>query len=332
MRINPLMPLALLVASALSSFATGASAQTPIAWSANATAYRGQIGARLIFVCPPGGSASSIWGTDTYTDDSSICTAAVHAGAVAWDGGVVTVLIQPGADRYAASTRNGVTSQRYPAWTGSFTFVNVGGSTSERAAWRRNAAMFVGQTGPIAMTCPSGGSPEPVWGTDYYTSDSSVCTAAVHAGVIDIVRGGAVTFYMFGGLGSYPGSSRNGLTTSSWGSYTSTFAFTPNLPTTTTRSIAWSDDGVAVVLTGQTTVVTCPGDGTVGSVWGTDIYSADSSVCTAAVHAGVISLGGGSVMVTGIAGQRTYAGSLRNGITSRPWGAWDASFVVARVR
>ena len=32
------------------------------------------------FTCPPQGSGSHVWGTSVYTDDSSVCTAAVHMG------------------------------------------------------------------------------------------------------------------------------------------------------------------------------------------------------------------------------------------------------------
>lgn len=320
-----------MAAMALGSYGSSASAQTAINWGDNATSYRGQIGARLAFFCPGGGSASSVWGTDMYSDDSSICTAAVHAGVIGWGGGVVTIQIQPGMPSYQPSTRNGVTTQSWPAWTGSFSFANGGGVTADPQAWGRNAQGYIGQSGPITMNCPGGGSPGSVWGTDYYTSDSSICTAAVHAGVINMGRGGTVTFYMSGGLSAYPGSSRNGINTSTWGSYTSTFAFTPN-PPSNARGISWSTDGASVVSTGQSAVVLCSPGGSASSVWGTDVYSSDSSVCTAAVHAGVIGWNGGAVMVTGVGGQPQYIASSRNGVSTSSWGSYHSSFVVARAR
>ena len=65
-----------------------------------------------------------IWGTDTYTDDSSVCTAAVHSGAISLAaGGTVTIEIRPGLDAYRSSTRNGITSVPYGSWHGSFVFV-----------------------------------------------------------------------------------------------------------------------------------------------------------------------------------------------------------------
>ncbi|MDX1992295.1 MAG: LCCL domain-containing protein [bacterium] len=78
--------------------------------------------------------------------------------------------------------------------------------------------------------------------------------------------------------------------------------------------------------------VTCPADcdRDGGPVWGTDIYTSDSSICRAAIHAGVISAEGGSVLFTPLPGQTAYEGSERNGVRSSPWGNWGRSFSVAR--
>jgi hypothetical protein len=72
----------------------------------------------------------------------------------------------------------------------------------------------------------------------------------------------------------------------------------------------------------------CPPNGSEFAVWGVDIYTSDSSVCTAAVHAGLITFdAGGSVTVEFISGRKTYGGSERNGVTSLPYGEHDSSFV-----
>lgn len=68
-----------------------------------------------------------IWGTDVYTNDSHICTAAVHAGLIdPGEGGVVTLEPRPGQDAYAGSERHGVRSRRYGRWGGAFAFVSAG--------------------------------------------------------------------------------------------------------------------------------------------------------------------------------------------------------------
>lgn len=91
-------------------------------WSTNATRFRGQNGTRVTYVCPGPGSARTVWGTDLYTDDSSVCTAGVHAGRLTLGGGSVTIELRPGASGYVGSARNGVTSSNYGSWSGSFVF------------------------------------------------------------------------------------------------------------------------------------------------------------------------------------------------------------------
>ena len=57
-----------------------------------------------------------------YTDDSHICTAAVHAGVItAQAGGTISVKPQPGRESYPASTANGVTTLDYGSWQASYT-------------------------------------------------------------------------------------------------------------------------------------------------------------------------------------------------------------------
>jgi hypothetical protein len=91
------------------------------AWAASVTQYRGMDGERFFFSCPPDGAPHTVWGTDVYTDDSSVCTAGVHYGVITVeDGGVVIVEIAPGQDSYEGTLRNGITSLDYGPWGGSF--------------------------------------------------------------------------------------------------------------------------------------------------------------------------------------------------------------------
>ena len=75
-------------------------------------------------ICPPGcdnDASGTLWGTDVYTHDSSICAAAVHAGAITLDdGGLVTITYLPGQESYEGSERNGITTLDYGVWGGSF--------------------------------------------------------------------------------------------------------------------------------------------------------------------------------------------------------------------
>jgi hypothetical protein len=198
-------------------------------WRATAVPFRGQTGARIVFTCPKYGTPGSIWGTDIYTDDSSVCTAAVHAGRITLaGGGSVTIEIRPGQSSYAGSTRNRITSSSYPSWPWSFVIVaataqdpgvGVGGST-----WNATATAFRAFVGArFAYTCPANGTVGTVWGTGVYTDDSSVCTAAVHAGRITLARGGSVTIQMRDGQSSYTGSTRNGITSLNYPAWPGSF-------------------------------------------------------------------------------------------------------------
>ncbi|XP_078579894.1 A disintegrin and metalloproteinase with thrombospondin motifs 20-like [Branchiostoma floridae x Branchiostoma japonicum] len=78
--------------------------------------------------CPAGCSGSSqnkVWGTYIYTDDSSICRAAIHDGKLTNSGGQVTVYKWPGQDSYLDTDQNGVKSKNYDSWGGSFAFSPV---------------------------------------------------------------------------------------------------------------------------------------------------------------------------------------------------------------
>lgn len=106
-----------------------ATAET-ITWNTNAANYRGQNGALIDFVCPPlapGEAVGVVWGTDIYTDDSSICQAAAHAGVIERaSGGPVTIEILPGEASYRGSFRNGIKTESYTSFGGSFRVV-IGG-------------------------------------------------------------------------------------------------------------------------------------------------------------------------------------------------------------
>jgi hypothetical protein len=75
--------------------------------------------------CLPGGTAGTLHGTGVYTTISSVCTAAVHAGAITLEsGGRFEIEPVRGRQRFRGSTRHGVTSQRWnPLPNGGFRIV-----------------------------------------------------------------------------------------------------------------------------------------------------------------------------------------------------------------
>jgi len=353
-----LLLLALPVTPASAGRQTGAVSPRPprlptgplVTWSTSATGFRGQPGLRVSVVCPPGGTSGSVWGAGPYTDDSSVCTAAVHAGVITLaQGGAVALEIQPGLGAYAGSTRNGITTYAWGQWQGSFlvtagvrgAVTGPGPTGPTPVQWSTTAEAFRGQVGQrFRVICPPCGTAGSIWGTGTYTDDSSVCTAAVHAGRVNLTAGGTVTIEIQPGLAAYTGSTMNGIATSAWGTWHGSFvvvsaqigiALPPVSPVAVPRAITWTDTARSLGLgAGGRLTVICPPLGSPGIVWGTDVYTDDSSVCTAAVHSGALTLTrGGAVVIEGRAGEPAYSGTTRGGITTQPYGPWSGSFVLA---
>jgi hypothetical protein len=260
----------LLVGSAL-SVSTGLSSSNTKAvrgssWSSTATQLRGFNGRVFTFRCPRNGVAHFVWGTGTYADDSSVCTAAVHAGFITRArGGVVKIRIRPGRSRYKGTTRYGITSHRWGRWHGSFVVVSATAlpkppttststttktttttattsttttttstttntttttSTPDYAAWSATATSHRGENGSVfTFSCPAPGVAYPVWGSGTYSDDSSVCTAAVHAGRITLTGGGRVSIMIARAENSYTGTTKNGITSRPWGYWYGSYVF-----------------------------------------------------------------------------------------------------------
>lgn len=218
-------------------------------------------------------------------------------------------------------------------------------STAAPGAWSATASGLGNPGDRFSFDCPPGGTPGTVWGDGAYTADSSVCTAAVHAGEITIANGGRVTVEILPGRSSYSGSTRNGVTTRSYGSWSKTYVFPgagwigsligtpPATPAPSPTVWTWSTPGAwtpvpnAVPVVGQRETIDCVGNES-GSVWGSDTYTADSSPCRAAVHAGVLAPGAaGRITIEYVSGESAYAATTRNGVSSSAWQSYPTSFV-----
>ena len=69
-----------------------------------------------------------------------------------------------------------------------------------------------------------------------------------------------------------------------------------------------------------------------GSVWGTDVYTGDSVLAAAAVHAGVVKPGETAVVrITVMSPLALYHGSVRNGVTSHDYGRFGSAYGVDRL-
>lgn len=71
---------------------------------------------------------------------------------------------------------------------------------------------------------------------------------------------------------------------------------------------------------------------TEGQVWGTDIYSEDSILGAAAVHAGLLKPAQTAVLrVTIVTPPASYPGSTRNGVTSTDYGAYPRAWRLSAI-
>ncbi len=199
------------------------------AWTADAYAHRGADGETFDYECTPDGTLDTVWGAGIYTDDSSVCSAAVQMGLITLEeGGEVTIEIAAGLDAYEGGTANGVTSLVYGPWDGSFVFPDAPPESVTfevtDISWDKSAkSLGLAEGDSETVECAKGGSTGAIWGSGPYTADTSVCTAGVHAGVITVADGGEVTITVSAGEDSYEGTTANGVTSAGYGPYDLSF-------------------------------------------------------------------------------------------------------------
>lgn len=202
------------------------------------------VGQRFSFVCPPvpnNASNDGVYGTDVYSSKSPICVAALHAGAIARDGGPVMLQLNPGGASYAGSVRNGVETASLPGTPRSIAFMNGAAKALNdkvhvdylpRLKWDTKFTRtgfanmrLLGQQ--FSFQCPAAPGklpPRRVVGTDTYEFGSVVCLSAVHAGTIT-TDGGVVTLRIDEGQRKLVGSIRNGIESHDGSSGTRTVTF-----------------------------------------------------------------------------------------------------------
>lgn len=80
---------------------------------------------------------------------------------------------------------------------------------------------------------------------------------------------------------------------------------------------------------GETLVFKVTGASSGGGVWGSNPYTGDSMLARAAVHAGALRAGEtGEISVTILPGEKSYAGSKRNGVSTGAWGGFEPAYRV----
>src|SRR5262249_34260727 len=194
------------------------------------TGFRNQVGKSFVFDVTGQVGAGTVWGTDIYTDDSALASVVVHAGVLKnGERGAVKVTVLPGEQSYQGSTRNGVTTNNYNQWDGSYKVEpyrrgkrgggqggGKGGGGAGAMADPGTLQNFRGQVGKTLLFEVTGAANGAVWGTGVYTDDSSLATAAVHAGVLKAGEKGVVKVTIQAGQQAYQNSTQNGVTSGNW--------------------------------------------------------------------------------------------------------------------
>jgi hypothetical protein len=168
--------------------------------------------------------AGTVWGSDPYTDDSALCRAARHAGVVGTEGGEVEVVREPGRDLYVGTTRNGVASNDFGAYSHSLRFPAAPPAAATPPC-PRTLAINRDLPTPLRCACSAQAVREgTVWGSDAYTDDSALCRAALHAGAV-AAGGGIITVERLPGAERYPASTRNGVASAAYGAHVASMRF-----------------------------------------------------------------------------------------------------------
>ncbi len=333
-------------------------------WATQANEYKNNIGQRYTFYFPPGGTISSrVWGTDVYTYDCSIASAAVHAGLITTsNGGTVTIEIRPGQSSYTGSVRNGVTSNNWGTFDGSFVFVKGNKSnhipvsdTRDKTLWDNGNIVYV-ESGPVNPTVFVLSVPAYITRIENY----HYYNRGIMPGTISIRSSSGKNY---GPWSCYGKAGQGGVQNATWvatpniqlpaGSYTvidsdpGTWSYNSgsggagftlvagienNQGSNNSNVIqgTWSTqaDSYRSHIGRRFTFYFPPGGTISDRVWGTDVYTDDCSIASAAVHAGLISAQyGGTVTIEIRAGMSSYRGTVRNGVTSKDWGPFEGSFV-----
>jgi hypothetical protein len=212
------------------------------------TGFRGDVGKTVrVQVTGSVDTTRGLWGTEVYTDDSNLGVAAVHAGLLKpGQKGVAVVRILPGQSQYQGSTKNGLRSNSFRNYPGSYSFEGI----ENVEPWSMAVVEDVGTPveilpgqfilatglsfgnsypGPIRPLRENigesfeiaviGHTDRLIWGDGIYTDDSDPGTAAVHAGLLKSGQEGRVRITILPGQTSYEGTRRNGVESRPYGSF-----------------------------------------------------------------------------------------------------------------
>ena len=232
--------------------------------------------------------SSAVWGSDVYTADSYTCKAARHAGIIGNAGGPVILQMLPGQSSYRGSTRNGEQTRSYGRYRASYRFVTTAPPLQADADDNANERLVI----------------------DLPDFDMSMIYS---------------TKKKQSGLGNLFGAISRRASNGTVRDAANVGEELANIPG---AQVGAEDIGKCTGLPpkhrtepGNLLSCTCDANFSVKSpIWGTGLYSGDSYICKAALHAGAIGREGGRVAIQPMVDQPSYSGSLRNGVESKDYG------------
>ena len=177
-----------------------------------------------------------------------------------------------------------------------------------------------------------------VYGDGIYTTDSPLGTAAVHAGAVAPGETRPVLIELLGPQQSFKAATRNGVVSYEYGPWDNSFRFVDTTAAQKPLKLPGppvADPGTLMSFGAQPdTLVSFNIVGAEsGAVYGDGVYTGDSVIARAAVHAGLVAPGQSTVVTIRVLGpQASFAGSERNGVSTLPWGPFELAFKFVQVR
>uniref|UniRef100_A0A8C5I1L5 Cysteine-rich secretory protein LCCL domain-containing 1-like n=1 Tax=Gouania willdenowi TaxID=441366 RepID=A0A8C5I1L5_GOUWI len=169
------------------------------------------------YECPPGclDRPGKVVGTGYYDMQSSVCGAALHSGIIDNDGGWLDVTRLGRKQHFTKSPKNGIQSISKSRSANSFKVDTV---PVKAVRCDTTVALLCPFKKPVRhcprLYCPRNclhESQARVTGTKYYFDRSSICRAAIHAGVIQNESGGYLDVMPVDRRRNYSGSHQNSI-------------------------------------------------------------------------------------------------------------------------
>ena len=163
------------------------------------------VGQRLTLKCPPLPSHrdfADLHGTDAFPSSAPICLAALHSGAISPKGGIFTLQLNPGLEKYHGSQKHGVTSLGLPKTERSIMILTEENLDQANELQLRNIPRLdwdtrftqtglanrklIGQRFRFRLApMPKDRRARLIFGTDVYAFSSPIGWAALHSGILD---------------------------------------------------------------------------------------------------------------------------------------------------